>query len=316
MSVVPPEATEVLQEGTVCYLAAAGADGPHLTPVVFVHHAGRIWVTTSRRSRKARIWARRPETAGLVRAGERAVAFRGSVTRYDVLDPTTWPDALAGAPAMAQAWVRFSVKNLRFVAGYARDAHRVPLAWLPPGRILAAVDPEAGALLDRGAPAGCWGRLDDAAAGRGAFRATRRRRPPDAGVPADLLRRLGRSGRGALCVEGPRGLLVLPVAWARAAGEGAYYAVLPRRCLALAGAGPEARAALVLDRASWWRAARMLGVQVRGRGEVFLPEELRSGRRSLLQRAARAGRLPDDPAVVRLRPGRVVWWKGWSSGTV
>jgi hypothetical protein len=57
----------------------------------------------------------------------------------------------------------------------------------------------------------------------------------------------------------------------------------------------------------------MRGLLVRGEAATFLPDELRSGRRSL--DAATRGLVP-DPAVVRLRAETVVWWQGWASGTV
>ena len=80
---------EVLVRGTLCHLAAVTARGPHVTPVVYVAHAGRLWATTARRTVKARAWRRDPATAGLVILEDQAVAFRGDVTTFDILDPAT-----------------------------------------------------------------------------------------------------------------------------------------------------------------------------------------------------------------------------------
>lgn len=318
MSPLAPPVEEVLARGVLCYVAAPGPDGPHLTPVVFALDGGRLWLTTSRSSRKAVLWRRRPAAGGLVRAGRRAVTFRGAVTAYDLLDPSTWGRSVARSPLLARAAARFTQKNLRFFAGYARDAHRVPLSWTPPGRVFLSLGLDAGALLDLAAhrvELG-WRWPEAEAEGRRSFRARPWGPAPDAGIPGDLRARLGSSGEGVLALEGAGGVAVLPVRWAREDREGAYYCVLSRRLLPGHARDHGLPAALVVDRASRWRAAAMEGLQLQGPADVYLPERLSLGRGSLLERAAPAGPLPPEPAVVRLGPRRAVWWKGWSSGTV
>ncbi|HEY3211483.1 MAG TPA: hypothetical protein VGL18_17145, partial [Actinomycetota bacterium] len=74
----------------------------------------------------------------------------------------------------------------------------------------------------------------------------------------------------------------------------------PRAFLELSGAafGGRARAArgaaLTVDRLASWRAAEMAGMLLQGEAETA----------------------PSGPglALVRLRPRRVVWWQGWSTG--
>ena len=309
-------AEEILRQGRLCYLAVDGPLGPHVTPVVFAFHAGRLWGTTARRTVKARTWRRDPRAAGLVRWGSVAISFRGSVTTYDALDPGTWGSTVRSAPSVVRAWMRFTLKNAPFFAGYALDARRVPLSWTPPGRVLFSVeiedgtmlDPDAGQIIDR------WGRWGARVRARDAFRATRGR-IVDRGVPLEVREAVGAAGEGVLAFSGSGGVAVLPARWARHAADGAYYAVLARRFLALAGSGAE-RAGLVVDRASRWRAADMKGLLVRGRADQYVLARLRSGRESLADRVRGVGPLPDEPAVVRLRPDVVVWWKGWTSGTV
>jgi hypothetical protein len=317
MSAVPAAALEVLDEGRLCYLFARTRHGPHVTPVVFVLDEGAVWATTARATAKARAWKSDPTAAGLVRGGDRAVAFRGSVTMYDLLDPTTWRPGLRRRKQLLKASARFAMKNARYFAGYARDVRRLPLAWMPPARIIVSIDLEAGAVFD--AEAGTveerWGRLGSLSRGRTTFRPSAGAGLPERGMYRDLRRALGRSGRGALGLFGPGGPIVLPVAWSRAGSEGAYYAVLPRPFL-LAGATPAPKGALMMDLPSPWRASRMRGILLQGEVEVFVPRNVRAGRDDLLVRARRAGPLLDDPAVVRLRPERAVWWKGWSSDTV
>ena len=315
MTALPEAAERILRHGRLCYLAAGSPLGPHVTPVVFAYHAGRLWGTTARRTVKARTWRRDPRASGLVRAGSLALSFRGPVTTYDALDPGTWGSMVRSAASVARASARFTLKNAPFFAGYAVDARRVPLSWTPPGRVLFSVQIEHGTVLE---PAAAriverWGRWGSRASSAEEFRPSKGR-SPDRGVPTDVREAVGEAGDGVLALEGSGGPAVVPVRWARAAGDGAFYAVLPRRFLALAGSGVE-RAGLVVDRASRWRAADMTGLLLRGPAEGYVLHRVRRGRESLARRAERAGSLPEEPSVVRLRPDVVGWWKGWASGT-
>jgi hypothetical protein len=313
---LPDEARRVLHDGILCHLGAPGPGGPHVTPVVFVLDGGRVWITVARGTAKARRWRREPLAAGLVQVGDLALTFRGRVTVHDALDPTTWSVSIWRAPQVTRASLRFSLKNARFFAGYARDAARVPLGWTPPGRVFASVDLDSGALLDAtsGRVAERWGEWGSRVNSSREFRATRRGRGPEDRLPDDIRLLLEGPGRGVVGLAGSRGPVILPAGWARA--DGWYHAVLPRAFLALAGPRPRGRAALVMDRASSWRAAKMRGVLLRGEAEAYVPGRVRTGRDALLTRARRAGEVPGDPAVLRIAPDTAVWWKGWASATV
>jgi hypothetical protein len=52
---------------------------------------------------------------------------------------------------------------------------------------------------------------------------------------------------------------------------------------------------------------------VQGTGSCFLLDELGSGAKTA--RALATSIHPDAGALVRVRPERLVWWKGWSSGS-
>lgn len=315
---VPAAAAEVLERGAFCAIAASTARGPHVTPLVFAWSSGRVWLTTSRGSVKARAWRREPRTAGLVREGDRAVAFVGSVRLHDVLEPSGWVASTLSTPALVLASSRFTRKNARFFAGYAVDARRVPLAWTPPGRVFVEVRLEGGLLLERDRVVERWGRGSRRAATAGSretFRASRTGRDALQGLPEGLAERLGRSGGdAAVALETPAGLAAVPAAWA-ADGE-ALYAAVPADALAAAGAAEEGPAALMIDRASWWRARDMVGAMAAGSATIHLPDALRSGARSATERIRATGAEPEGSALVRLRPDRIVWWSGWSSGTV
>lgn len=315
MTGVPDEARRVLRDGVLCHLAAPGPGGPHVTPVVFVLEGDRVWATVARGTAKARRWRRQPIASGLVQLGDAALAFRGAVTIHDVLDPDTWPVSIARAPQVTLASIRFSLKNARFFAGYARDAARVPLGWTPPGRVFVSVGLEAGALLDHptGRVSERWGAWGYRVASARDFRPTRGA-GPDRRLPDAVRLLLEGPGRGVLGIEGSHGPVVLPVGWIRA--DGAYHAVLPRAFLRLAGARPEGVASLVVDMASRWRAAKMRGVLLRGDAVTYAPDRVRTGREALLARVRRMDDVPADPAVVRIRPSSAVWWTGWASATV
>jgi hypothetical protein len=291
-----------LEEATLCHVAARTSAGPHLTPVVFVLDAGAVWMTTSRASAKARAWRRDRYVSGMARAGDTAVVFRGRARTHDALDPTSWPGLTSG-PGVARASARFALRNAKFFAGYAVDAPRVPLAWGPAGRQFVRLSLDDGLVLDleTGERVAAWGSWP--ARGSASFlpapTAARRHRALDLRAPADVRRAVGNEGDGALALDGRDGPLVLPVRWRRRAAEGAYEASVPVGILRMARTPARPRAGLVVDRPDAWRARQMTGMLLRGESEVFAP-----------------GGAHANEALVRLRPTRVVWWRGWTSGTV
>jgi hypothetical protein len=249
--------------------------------------------------------------AGLVRHGELAVSFTGRVHTYDLLDRGTWGASVAGAPAIARASVRFSKKNARFFAGYAVDARQVPFAWTPPGRVFVGIDVERTALLDqRGVDEG-KGRWGGDVESHATFRAAKQGTDPLGLLPPDVAGVLGREGAGTLAVVGAYGPVALPVRWR--ADATALYAVLPEESLSLVDAGPDAAVALTVDLPSAWRARDMVGAMVQGTGSFHVLDHLGSGARSARTLATSID--PEAGAVVRIAPDRLVWWKGWSSGS-
>jgi hypothetical protein len=312
---LPQDFERVLHRGAFCSVAAETGRGPHLTPLVFVWSDCRLWLTTSRGSVKARAWRIDPRVGGLVRDAERAVAFTGRAACHDLLDPATWTRTAARMPAVTAASARFTGKNARFFAGYAVDARRVPLAWTPPGRVFVEIRMERAALLDDGGVRELWGEWEASLPTARAFRARRGERDAFAGLPLEVREAVGRSGPAALGIGGPLGTVVLPASWANDGPD--LYAALPRGSLGLAGVSEaSARVALAVDRTSWWRAREMTGAMAQGVGHAFVLDRLRTGGRSAEAKVRRAGADPKAAALVRVRPERIVWWRGWSSGSV
>lgn len=311
MSFLSTAVQQVLEDGPFCAVAASTPRGPHCTPLVFAYSGGRIWLTTSRGSVKTRAWKADPSVAGLVRLGELAVSFTGTVKTYDALDRNTWGAAVAGATSIARATARFSKKNARFFAGYVLDAHQVPLAWTPPGRVFVGIDLERTALLDEDGVQEGRGRWGGEAGGRANFRQVKKGADPLGALPPDVAASLGRSGQGVLTIAGARTPVVVPVRWL--AETSALYAALPAETLALADAGSDATVALTVDEASPWRARDMAGAMVQGTAAFHVLDALGSGAKAA--RAIATALHPGAGALVRITPQRLVWWKGWTSGS-
>jgi nitroimidazol reductase NimA-like FMN-containing flavoprotein (pyridoxamine 5'-phosphate oxidase superfamily) len=312
--VVPAPILRILEKGAFCHVASLTPNGPHVTPMVFASAVGRVWLTTSRGSVKARAWRRDPVVAGLVRSGDRAAAFTGTVRTYDLLETSTWGRSVAQVPVLALAGFRFTRKNARFFAGYAVDARDVPLAWTPPGRVFAEIRLERTAILESGRVAKAWGDWGDTLEGVERFRAARAGASPLASLPEGIRDGLGESGEGVLALGTGEGPVVLPVRWA--IDGGGAYAAAPSETLALAAPSRAPAVALQVDLPSSWRARAMMGAMIRGHGQIGVVAEVASGGGSAARIARLAGVDPSDAALVGIRPGTVVWWRGWSSGTV
>ena len=105
---------------------------------------------------------------------------------------------------------------------------------------------------------------------------------------------------------------MVPARWG--VDGGSLYAALPAETLALAGVGPDAPVALTVDRASAWRARDMVGVMVQGTGAIHVLDGLGSGAKTA--RALATSIDPEAGALIRIATTRLVWWKGWSSGSL
>jgi len=319
---IPGDLEHVLERGSLCHVATSTRFGPHVTPMVYAFSGGRVWVTTARGSVKAGTWRHDDRVAGLVQDGATALSFTGRVRTFDALDPETWGRALREGPTLAVATARFTMKNARFFAGYAVDARHVPLAWTPPGRVFAELSIERAALIEDGSVIGSLGAWPGTAPSLPRFRAVRAGDDPLGRLPGDIAEALGRRGNGVLAVEGHDGVVVVPTSWAISGAQ--LYAATSVSALGLADLRePVARAALGIERPSSWRAREMVGAMVRSAARVYTVDGLVSGARSASSIIAEASgpsvaasRAAIGAALVALSPERVVWWRGWSSGTV
>ena len=306
-----PGIEEILRRAPFCHVGTHTRLGPHVTPVAFAISGGRVWATTARASAKARAWRADPRIGALVRDGDDVITFTGRARTFDALDPLTWIDTIREMPALALATARFARKNARFFAGYAVDARSVPFAWMPPGRLLVELSIERST---RWTPRAQGRRPRTELPSRDRFRPTRAEVDALAALPPEVAVAVGREGPGQLGLETDAGISVLPVRWT-SLDEG-LVAVVPEAVLARAR--PSASTfpvALGVDRPTWWRARHMVGAMVQGTGEAIVARRTRSGRRSAAELVAAAGGDPDRDVLITVDPMRVIWWRGWSSGS-
>jgi hypothetical protein len=306
-----PEIEDVLRRAPFCHVGTRTPWGPHVTPLAFALSGGRVWATTARSSAKARAWRTDPRIGALARDGDDVVTFTGRARTFDALDPLTWIDAVRETPALALATARFAQRNARFFAGYAMDAKRVPFAWMPPGRLLVELSIE-GATRWTAEAVGRTPRT--VIPSRDRFRVTQAEIDVLGALPNEVAGALGRDGPGQLGLEIDTGIAVLPVRWA--ALDAGLVAVVAEAVLSSARpSAPTFPVALGVDRPTWWRAGHMVGAMVQGTGETIVPRRLRSGRRSAAEVVAAVGGHADRDVLIRIRPARVIWWQGWSSGS-
>jgi hypothetical protein len=210
------------------------------------------------------------------------------------------------------------MKNARFFAGYAVDARHVPLAWTPPGRVFAELSIERAVLMVDGAVVRSQGMWPGTVPSLDRFRAIRVGDDPFGRLPPDLAEAFGRRGEGVLAVEGGGGVVVVPAPWTIFGAR--LYAAPTASILELADLRePIARATLGIDRTSSWRAREMIGAMVRSTAQVFVIDRLAGGTRSassVITAARGTSDVRRGDALVALEPQRMVWWRGWSSGTV
>ena len=300
MSFLSTAVQQVLEQGSFCAVASTTPRGPHCTPLVFAYSGGRVWLTTSRGSVKARAWKIDPGVAGLVRSGELSVTFTGTVRRlrrrstgargarrWRARRPSPGP-----APRSARR-TRSSSPGTRSMPARCRSHGCRRVA-------------SSSASTSSGPRCSARTACRKGAVGGAARRSRTRRSAPSKGasdplaaLPDDVRERARRAeGDAALALGGDRGPVVVPGALAR------------RRRLALRGAARgDARArrrrtrdapvALTVDRASEWRARDMVGAMVQGTGAIYVLDGLGSGAKT-----ARVARDVDRPRGRRARAHR------------
>ena len=190
----------------------------------------------------------------------------------------------------------------------------MPFAWTPPGRVFVGIDLERTALLGEDGVQEGRGRWGGEALSHATFRSTKGTDDPLAPLPD----RMCAASWGRAAVRRSRSLVTADPSWSRRDGA-------CRRRLALRGvAGGDARRSRASGRTprsrSRWTTpphgarATWSGAMVQGTGAIHVLDDLGSGAKTA--RALATSIDPEAGALVRITPARLVWWKGWSSGSL
>lgn len=283
----------ILCQARLAQVAVETASGPHVTPAAYGVADGRLWLVVSRGTIKVKAIRRRPVASLLVRDGARSLVLAG---RAEVISGWGRDDVgnlIANYLPSLFAVASYAERNSELLSGTIFDMLGSPSQTNPYDRVMVAVRPQRGLVLDGASVTRAWGRW-----GR-LPRPPRTVRPKRGANLAPLLARVpkaaaaavedgGEAALGWLCPSGPVALPASPLL------HGVRVEV-PDQALQAVGATPRADACLTLDRTRGSRPSRFAGVILRGKGAV-------AGHRS-------------GWATVALQTERVSWWVGFRSGT-
>ena len=275
----------VLREAQHLHLAVTTSHGVHVTPTVFSHELGELWMVVPRRSVKALAVRRHPTVGVLVRAGDRSVMLSGRARPVDPLTGRgfTSPGRILELPVAAAGYLD---RNHRHAAGVARGR---PLPTLPLSRMAIAVDVRLAALVEDDeltATWGAWPRRGFVLAGP----VPPAPRPDDHEVPSRPAQLLLQDGAAVLGWPSCTGPVALPARWEASAST----ALVAPPLTSLAGCWTTGSGCVTLDRTGHSLKDKF-GVMVAGTGSA---------------------RLDGTAARAAIAPERVTWWAGDRSGTV
>src|SRR5579884_3643906 len=288
-----PDVATVLGSTPYADVAVDTARGPHITPAAFAAAGGRLWVVSSRRTLRVRSVRRRHHASVLVRHGSRSVVISGSADVLSFWRPSETVGIVMNSGHVARAAATYALRNSRLLlGGFLRDMIAGVGDLTVYDRVLVAIEPERGMLLDGDALLHTWGRWRRVRA-QGSRRPLRVPPLEDlvAGLPDTVLDALDRPQSASLGWSTPTGAVALPALQASADG----HVQVPAAAFDAAGAARRAPACVTFHNSDSLRPSGFRGVILRGEGHV-----LRRG----------AGR-----TAVAVDAERVSWWSGFRSGT-
>jgi hypothetical protein len=155
---LPDAALSLLHHGRQAYVVVPSANGPHVTPELFGWSGGRVWFAVAGTTLKAKVLARRPEAGLVVATQGRTVLLSGAVERHDPRDPVPLLRHPVRTLGALRAGARYGVRNAADLVAFVGDATSGKLGRrLPPRRVLFALDPSAGALVENDVVVASWG---------------------------------------------------------------------------------------------------------------------------------------------------------------
>lgn len=128
---IPPPLLWLLDEGFLGYLGTSSRRGiPSVSPVIFVHDRGSLFIITSKVARKYRNMKENRQVAFLIDVRDpsdihnnRAILIYGKAKIYQV------PHILRELPRMRRIRALFKSKYPKFTQKYEREEHHLPRAW-------------------------------------------------------------------------------------------------------------------------------------------------------------------------------------------
>src|SRR5579884_1850374 len=217
-----PDVATVLGSTPYADVAVDTARGPHITPAAFAAAGGRLWVVSSRRTLRVRSVRRRHHASVLVRHGSRSVVISGSADVLSFWRPSETVGIVMNSGHVARAAATYALRNSRLLlGGFLRDILAGTGDLTVYDRVLVAIEPERGMLLDGDRLLHTWGRW-------------RRVRTPEvprphahvpplddlvAGLPPAVLDALEHPRSASLGWSSPTGAVALPALEATADGQ-------------------------------------------------------------------------------------------------
>ncbi|HXA29313.1 MAG TPA: pyridoxamine 5'-phosphate oxidase family protein [Candidatus Angelobacter sp.] len=289
-----PDVATVLNSQPYAAVAVDTVRGPHITPAAFATAGGRLWVVSSRRTIRVRSVRRRHHAAVLVRSGTRAVVVSGRAEVLSFWPPSETVGIVMNSLPVARAATAYALRNARLLlGGFVRDVVSGTGDLSVYDRVLVAIEPERGMLLDGERLVHGWGRWHRAS--------TREPRADATNVPplAQLLAALPDGVDAALDVpesaslgwSSPAGAVALPTLHADPGGR----VQVATAALDMVSGATRAPACVTFHNSESERPSGFRGVVLRGEGRV-----VRRG-------AART--------TVDVAAERVSWWSGFRAGT-
>jgi hypothetical protein len=289
-----PDVATVLASTPYADVAVDTVRGPHITPAAFAAAGGRLWVVSSRRTIRVRSVRRRHHAAVLVRSGDRSLVVSGRAEVLSLWPPAETVGIVINSVPVARAATAYALRNARLLlGGFVRDIVAGTGDLTVYDRVLVAIEPERGMLLDGEAMLHGWGRWHRIST------PPRRRAPAPvlpldelvAALPEGVLAALDRPESASLGWSSPTGAIALPTL--QAAPDGRVQ--VATAALDLVSSASRAPACVTFHNSESRRPSGFRGVVLRGEGHV-------------VRRGA-------THTTVDVAAERVSWWSGFRSGT-